>query len=302
MIILFITIFSQNSTAYNLESVQIKDSLTETGKLLEEMTLIMTNNTNDILNLHLPKDAYNIKISGKETKTENNTLNLKTACVDCKITLSYELKNIVKNIGADTDIFSRTMYLPKQPANLIYSIKIPIGKKINLNDNTNIIPKNSHISTDGEGIIVNWEEQNPDLPKIYQVKYSGHENSEEIIPEYVNELKETSVLIIILIALILGLIAGWHGQIIHTNRKKQITKKTEITEIPSSLFNPDEKIIINKIKENNNQIKQKELGKQLNWSKSKVSAIITNLEYKKIIRREKIGRNYDIFLEKDMSE
>ena len=47
---------------------------------------------------------------------------------------------------------------------------------------------------------------------------------------------------------------------------------------------------------------QKELVKALDWSKSKVSAIVTNLEYKKIVQREKFGRNYKVELVKEIGE
>jgi uncharacterized membrane protein len=47
---------------------------------------------------------------------------------------------------------------------------------------------------------------------------------------------------------------------------------------------------------------QKDIGKKLEWSKSKVSAIMTNLEYKKIVEREKIGRNYKVELKKELDD
>jgi uncharacterized membrane protein len=72
--------------------------------------------------------------------------------------------------------------------------------------------------------------------------------------------------------------------------------------VPASLLTPDEKTIMNLIKENKNQIRQREVVKILDWSKSKVSAVVSNLEYKKIVRREKFGRNYQIELVKDIIE
>ena len=75
--------------------------------------------------------------------------------------------------------------------------------------------------------------------------------------------------------------------------------------IPSSLLSPDEKIVIELLKQKdakNNPVNQKEIGKELNWSKSKVSAILTNLDYKKLIEKEKFGRNYKVKLIKEVSE
>ena len=65
---------------------------------------------------------------------------------------------------------------------------------------------------------------------------------------------------------------------------------------PQSLFNPDEKKVLSVIRDHGMQIKQKDIALKLDWSRSKVSAIVSNLEYKKVIRREKTGRNFDITL------
>lgn len=290
-------IISQPVLAYNLESVTIKNTLTESGNLLEEMDLLIKNNTNEFLIIHLPKKAYSIKINNKESNTKNTSVKIETKCVECEVKLSYQLDNVVKETKTQTYDFSRTINLPKKPTELLYSVKIPPGEIINLNEENNIIPKEAYITTDGEGIIINWKETEPNLPKIYHISYTGHENSENIMPEIINEMTEWSVILLIITTLLLGFGFGWFGKKYYKNK----TNKIKVLEqLPVSLFNPDEKEVINKIKENNNQIKQKELGNQLNWSKSKVSSIITNLEYKKIIRREKLGRNYDIYLEKQI--
>lgn len=301
MLVLFITILSTATQAYTLESVTIKDTLTDAKSLQEQMTFILSNNTKDSLNIILASKAYNIKVNGKDAKPENNSLNLKTTCKDCKIQIDYELNDVVKETSFEVYDFTRTMNLPSNPKEFLYSVKLPIGKIVNLNDNTNIIPNGPQISTDGESIIINWEEKNPDLPKLYHITYKGHENTEELFPEIANEIGEWQVIVLMIICIVLGSFLGWGIKDYYLKNKSQV-QEIEAMELPASLFNPDEKTVINKIKENKGQIKQKELGKQLEWSKSKVSAIITNLEYKKVIRREKLGRNYDIFLEKNIKE
>ena len=47
-------------------------------------------------------------------------------------------------------------------------------------------------------------------------------------------------------------------------------------------------------------LSQKEVGKSLGWPKSKVSALMTNLERKQIVKRERMGRNYSVELVKDV--
>jgi predicted transcriptional regulator len=73
--------------------------------------------------------------------------------------------------------------------------------------------------------------------------------------------------------------------------------------VPSSLLSPDEKVIVGFLKKKDakkSPINQKEIGRELGWSKSKVSAVLSNLYYKKIIDREKFGRNYKVKLVKDV--
>lgn len=293
----FITILSLQVSAYSLDSVTIKDTLTDSGDLIEEMNLLILNNTKESVTMVLPSEAYNVKINNKDASQSNNTITLITTCSTCNLKVQYSLNNVVSEPSLDIFDFTRTMSLPLQPKNFHYSVKLPPGKIINLNDTTNIIPNGPHITTDGQGIIVNWDEQNPGLPKIYHITYKGHEDLE--VSELSDELKEWNVIVLMILTLIIGFTSGWLIKMYSTKNKKLI-KEIDAMQLPASLFNPDEKKIINTIKENKGQIKQKDLGKQLNWSKSKVSSIITNLEYKKVIRREKHGRNYDIFLEKDI--
>jgi uncharacterized membrane protein len=90
------------------------------------------------------------------------------------------------------------------------------------------------------------------------------------------------------------------GIIIGFVLNKQLHKRTAVPIISSSLLSPDEKKVIAHLR-GKGFVNQKEIGKEMNWSKSKVSAIISNLSYKKMIEKEKIGRNYKVKLIKDIN-
>jgi len=122
------------------------------------------------------------------------------------------------------------------------------------------------------------------LPKIYSIKYY----------QPVEKTKERFPHLIIwpsLFCLVLGFAAG---------RFSRRDTRPILPVIPSTLFSPDEKKIIDLLRTDNEKMNQKEIARRLEWSKSKVSAVITNLEYKKVVRREKLGRSFKVELLSDM--
>jgi len=144
---------------------------------------------------------------------------------------------------------------------------------------------------------VSWKEEHPSLPKRYFLKYHEHESLETPFQEIKGEFSEWSVWVIIVFSLLLGWSVGWYG---HVYYKQKYREERDLPYVPSSLLTPDERTILQKIKEQSGEMNQREIGKELNWSKSKVSAILTNLEYKEIVSREKFGRNYKVKLVKEI--
>ena len=59
----------------------------------------------------------------------------------------------------------------------------------------------------------------------------------------------------------------------------------------------DEKSILEEIKKAD-EITQDSLRFRLNWSKAKVSTILTNLDKRNLIQRERIGKTYKVYLQK----
>ena len=61
----------------------------------------------------------------------------------------------------------------------------------------------------------------------------------------------------------------------------------------------DEKRILDEIKKTG-EITQDSLRFRLNWSKAKVSTILTNLDRKNLIQRERTGKTYKVYLQKQL--
>ena len=59
----------------------------------------------------------------------------------------------------------------------------------------------------------------------------------------------------------------------------------------------DEKTILDEIKKAG-EITQDSLRFRLNWSKAKVSTILTNLDKMNLIQRERVGKTYKVFFQK----
>ncbi len=77
---------------------------------------------------------------------------------------------------------------------------------------------------------------------------------------------------------------------------RQNVKHDEFDIIKKAL-SVDERLILNEIKKAG-EITQDSLRFRLNWSKTKISTILTNLDKMNLIQRERQGKTYKVFLQK----
>jgi predicted PurR-regulated permease PerM len=73
--------------------------------------------------------------------------------------------------------------------------------------------------------------------------------------------------------------------------------KDEEYNIIKKALSQDEKKILDEIKKAK-EITQDSLKFRLDWSKAKVSTILTNLDKRRLIQRERIGKTYKVYLQK----
>jgi uncharacterized membrane protein len=304
LIVTMLVIALNPAYAAVLKQAVIIDHLNKDLSVFENINITLADNAETSFALTLPDKARNIIVNGQ--KYANNSLKMPLNCTECKISISYVLNNIIKKNNAQYS-FYRTLNFPKVPVQQIYQLYLPVGYSINISDQTSpsVVPTPSEISTDGESIIIGWKENNPQLPKQYLVVYYDTEQFESLSYIIKNDITHTSVLIFGVLLLIIGFAAGFLAkQYAARKEQKKMPKSGEKQYfIPSSLLSPDEKIVVNFLKKKNakkNPVNQKEIGKELNWSKSKVSAVLSNLYYKKLTDREKFGRNYKVKLVKDV--
>lgn len=96
----------------------------------------------------------------------------------------------------------------------------------------------------------------------------------------------------LIISLMIGIIISFY--LFKTGSKD---KKSEEFDIIKKVLSEDEKIILNEIKKAGG-ITQDSLRLRLDWSKAKTSTILTNLDKKGIIQRERTGKTYKVYLQK----
>ena len=100
-------------------------------------------------------------------------------------------------------------------------------------------------------------------------------------------------LISLIIALIIGVVVSFY---FFKTETENIEKDKEYN-ILKKMLSEDEKKVLGEIKKAG-EITQDSLRFRLNWSKAKVSTILTNLDKKRIVQRERTGKTYKIYLQK----
>lgn len=280
--------------SYDISEISIKDTINSDKSISEIIRVSLVNNSKSSFLFTLPQFASDARLNGKSIDTKNGSILIPLSCKECKFEVSFRVDEIVKR-NFNEMVFSRTLNFPKNPSIINYEVLIPPGYVIKENELDPAIVPVSEISSDGKNIIISWHEENPVLPKRYFIRFFEHEHLSLGISEIKSELEEPAVWMIAVIFLIIGV---FFGRLL--DKKFHSPKISEL--IPSSLLNPDEKAVIALLSKNNMKLSQKEITRMLNWSKSKVSAIVNNLEYKKIIAREKIGRSYNVKLLKKISD
>ncbi|PIN94674.1 hypothetical protein COU53_02555 [Candidatus Pacearchaeota archaeon CG10_big_fil_rev_8_21_14_0_10_30_48] len=96
-------------------------------------------------------------------------------------------------------------------------------------------------------------------------------------------------LLSLIIAIIIALIVSFY--LFRQNGKEQEYK------ILRKVLSDDEKKILDEIKKAG-EITQDSLRFRLDWSKAKISTILTNLDKRNLIQRKRIGKTYNVYLQK----
>lgn len=283
--------------AEHIDEVIIDDIVNSDLSIREEILIRISGNTNDSIALSLPTNAQEALVNGLPVETDY--VDIPLDCTDCEIVISYTLPDAVRADTQKSFIYERTLNLPLEPDSLVYNVVLPAGYFVSNDPEPDVVPTPQDMHTDGNNIVINWAVDEPQFPMRYYVKYYDPDYFNSFAEEIIEELNEWAVWVVVLVMMSIAFVAGLFVQ-----RRFQKTK----TIVPGSLLSPDENAVIKVLKEHDKRLtvigglkkpmNQKAIAKELDWSKSKVSAVVHNLQYKKIISREKQGRTYFVKLEK----
>lgn len=112
----------------------------------------------------------------------------------------------------------------------------------------------------------------------------------------------SSAINIISLILALGGAAGFSFYLFHSNHEAGVSglsvkDKHDEYRVLRKALSEDEKKIMDEIHKSG-EITQDSLRFRLNWSKAKVSTHLTNLDKAGLIQRERVGKTYNVFLQK----
>lgn len=131
-------------------------------------------------------------------------------------------------------------------------------------------PETAKIGSTGRRIILSWDISSPKLGTSYTFS-ATFEKTPIIKDNYI-------IYIAIIIVLIIGLIILW--------KKKRPMKKETVF----SILRKDEKRVLDVLIDKKGKCKQREIVRETDFSKAKVSRVIVDLEERGLIKKERVGR------------
>ncbi|RMD58154.1 hypothetical protein D6825_01820 [Candidatus Woesearchaeota archaeon] len=288
-----LTLFSQASIAARTGNyATIQSIIARDFTVFESVNLTLSNSSAKEIFWPVPYDVERAKIDGRDAEVLNGSMVVPLGCSSCNIAFSYSYR-----LERDDEEFERAISSDVDLDELTYFVALPQGYYlISDKKSPSIVPVPYKIQTNGRQIGVEWKLSSPRLPQLFLVRFEKEESKESLATELADEVREGIVWFLMLMSLLTGAIAGF---VLHKYYLKRF-RETDLPFIPKSLLTPDELKVIGELRRSKGPVNQKAVCKSLDWSKSKVSAIMSSLAHKGIVEREKIGRNYRIVLKKEV--
>ena len=253
-------------------------------KMVVEKEMVFDSQFTGPISLDIPSDA-----SGTALYLDDSPANftISDGKISFKLSSTKKIKlNYVTRSLLDKSNFLVSMSMPYDVDNLKISLRLPENaflekpfEKGTLKSNV-VFPAPSELKTDGQSIILIWE------------RIDLKENDDFSI--YVNFKEERSyfslilALVIIIVALVLFII-------FKKTKVKTIVKTEEKVE---GHLKEDEEIVVNVLKQREGKCEQGTLRVITGFSKAKLSALLKELEERKIVIKEKRGKKNLVFLRK----
>lgn len=290
--------------ALDIESSFHKYTIVENNVVVQS-EFDFENPVDGILRVHLPDDASAIDVyaDGGKSEFKINKEHLEVSLVSAKkVEMSYVTEELIDNsnfllnypIADNIANFELVLVLPEEAV-----LKRPIESVAG-----SIFPKPDKTSTDGRSMMFTWQRSN---------LKEGDEIS--IFAMYKTQVNYLPYVIVLLILAFLGYIAYTRISFQnvlrkhakkeekekenHAGEEQEKTKPQEKAETKTEILEhlkEDEQQIVRVLKQRENQCEQGTLRIVTGFSKAHLSRLISELEARKIIHKEKRGKKNLVFL------
>jgi uncharacterized membrane protein len=292
--------FSSPAFALEIEEYQATANIVD-SKLLEEVTLKIHNDNEEPLvrftypfgdrlkNLTVYDSAgkleYSSKYTGEKTYVISTLRKPLSTGKEYHITYKFYLDDQITR-KETTYILSTSHSLLANVKTFDFTIALPEGYGI---AGQSVSPHPGKFMSDGRRVVLEWNLHEPIPPELRQF---------DVIVLYENLLgekrpwwegKENYIYLAIV-----AVISAGSFYLLRRFRKKQTNDKIDI-------LKEDEQAIMRLIIEKDG-IDQREIQRETDFSKTKVSKILSELEKRGVIRKEQTGRRNKIFLTKKLKE
>lgn len=280
----FVTLGSATSIQSENITIDLQDETVEKNVLFEEIT----SSRLTYIVTHNPVNEYYVKIDGEETECDFTNLEPggEISCEtdnyeNVELFLRYSTSGLV-NSQNDANVFRYTQNIYRTTDMHRLRVILPEGTALLDQESASIPvvdPDFGQVGSEGRRIHVDWE-QSPSItgpPLSFQVVY------EDLNTDYRN---------LIMLAVIILLFVGF-GRFYYRYKLDSETSSilTSLTE--------DQKLIVDMLIENEGTMLQKDVVNESDYSKAKISGLVSELEEIEIVNKEKEGRSNRISLDKE---
>lgn len=277
------------------------------GRSLNEMITItiVNNHDTDMLELNYPFNGRLVDLitydstggleshsTYKAGKTYVTTKFRRPIGTNETAVVNYEFKtsDIITEFN-NTHILSTTYSLLANVKSFSLEVTLPEGML--LTEGVSVVPKPAAVDSDGRHVILRWGETNPTEFRVY-VNYEPLIQERVIKEEGGNEYLVYLLALLVLVAVGIYL-KGWRVL-------KPISKivKGDVSE-KIDILKEDEQAILKLVMEEDG-MDQRKIQEITDFSKAKVSKIISELEKRGAVRKEQVGRRNKIYLAEKLRE
>lgn len=282
--LIFIIIFSglvQAQITFFGDDVSIKDDYT-----IDFITVTIEPETREI-KISTLSDIINFSYSSNFPATCVVSAQEFSRNIICDTSKASENNRTIKMTFVSKDIekqdrlflFKHSLSASEKINTFFFRVFLPEGAA--LTGNESYMPSYGGTASDGRRIFVYWQKDNIAAGELF--------SSQIVFESFIRT--ENNIMIVVIIAIVIVIVLIVFGL------RKKISIKMVLP-----ILRPDEKIVMQLIMKHGDGVNQKVIVKESNFSKAKVSKILSALAERGVVRLERVGRSNRIYVVKEFRQ